>query len=138
MNIQISVLIWTILSFTAVVFILDKLLFQPVFSVMDQRNQKIEADRSAKKAAQEEAQRKMEEAEQSRIQAQNEAIAQGEAVLEKARSETAEAVAAKKAEYDAMLELRRQELETEARQIEENLSGEIGELAMEYVKTLLR
>jgi len=54
MNIQISVTLWTIICFVALMLILNNLLFKPVLRVMDARREKIEGA-AAKKARWEEA-----------------------------------------------------------------------------------
>jgi len=47
-TIQISILLWTILCFTALMVILDRLLFRPLLGFMDQRKQKISSARTAR------------------------------------------------------------------------------------------
>lgn len=49
MNIQISVTLWTIICFVALMLILNNLLFKPVLRVLDARREKIEGA-AAKKA----------------------------------------------------------------------------------------
>lgn len=43
MNIQLSVIIWTVICFLLLTVILKKLLFNPVLKLLDSRNEKIEA-----------------------------------------------------------------------------------------------
>jgi len=45
MNIQISVVIWTVICFCLLIVILNNLLFKPVLSVMDKRKQRLSAAR---------------------------------------------------------------------------------------------
>lgn len=51
MTIQPSVVIWTILCFTALYFILKYLLFRPILSLMDQRQKKIDDAKASREAA---------------------------------------------------------------------------------------
>ena len=41
MNIQISVVIWTVICFVILMVILRNLLFKPIFEIMDKRNEKL-------------------------------------------------------------------------------------------------
>ena len=50
MTIQPSVVIWTILCFTALYFILKYLLFRPILSLMDQRQKKIDDAKASREA----------------------------------------------------------------------------------------
>lgn len=59
MTIQLSVTVWTIICFIALMLILHNLLFKPVLELLDKRNKKIE-DAAKKKAEYEEMQRKNE------------------------------------------------------------------------------
>jgi len=43
MTIQPSILLWTLISFCLLMLILDRLLFRPMLSFMDARNERIEA-----------------------------------------------------------------------------------------------
>ena len=52
MNIQVSVVLWTIICFVLLMLILHNLLFKPVLKVLDARREKI-ANAAAKKAARE-------------------------------------------------------------------------------------
>ena len=138
MTIQISITIWTILSFVALAFILDKLLFKPIFEVMDRRKQKIEEDQKLKKTALEDAERCRADALEARAAARREAVSKGEEIAEKARSETADMLAARKAENGAALEEKRKEFTTEGHEIQESLDSALDRLAADYAETLLR
>lgn len=48
MNIQISVIIWTVICFLLLMVILKNLLFTPVLKILDRRKEKIEAAREKK------------------------------------------------------------------------------------------
>lgn len=60
MNIQISVIIWTVICFVALMLILRNLLFKPLLEVMDKRKERLENARK-KKAEMENVVRKHEE-----------------------------------------------------------------------------
>ena len=60
MNIQISVIIWTVICFVAMMVILRNLLFKPLLEIMDKRSERL-ANARKKKAEIEEAKRKHEE-----------------------------------------------------------------------------
>ena len=51
MSIQISVTVWTILCFLALMLILDRLLFRPLLSFMDKRREKIDGAKRARETA---------------------------------------------------------------------------------------
>lgn len=48
MTIQPSILIWTLICFAVLMLVLDRLLFRPMLSFMDKRNEKIAAARQKK------------------------------------------------------------------------------------------
>ena len=48
MNIQLPVLLWTVICFVVLMFILKNLLFKPVFQMLDQRKAKIAAAQKKK------------------------------------------------------------------------------------------
>lgn len=50
MNIQLSVLLWTIICFCLMMLILNKLLFKPLLAVMDARQEKIDMAREKKES----------------------------------------------------------------------------------------
>lgn len=51
MSIEISVVIWTIISFAALYYVLKFLLFKPIISFMDNRNARIKAGFQARESA---------------------------------------------------------------------------------------
>lgn len=63
MNVQISVVIWTLICFTLLYVILKNLLFRPILAVMDRRQAKAEALKQAKA----ESERQLEEMRLSRL-----------------------------------------------------------------------
>lgn len=138
MTIQPSVLIWTVLSFCALAFILNKFLFKPLLKVMDERNEKITGDKEKKRAELEAREKMLAEAEEERINIQKDAVTAGEQAAEQLHSETAAILAAKKQEYDGALEQLRVRLEEESGSIEQELSGKVDKLALAYVDALIK
>lgn len=49
MNIQLSVIVWTVICFLVLLVILDRLLFRPVLKILDERKERLAAARSKKK-----------------------------------------------------------------------------------------
>ena len=137
MTIQPSVLIWTIICFLALFLILRKFLFGPVLTVMDERNGKIEKDKAEKKAALDAAEKARIEKEQAYIEAQKAAMRAGESDIEKAREKSAKAIAKKKAEYELALENKKAGYDAESKAMEQELEGEISELARAYADMLI-
>lgn len=138
MTIQPSVLIWTVLSFCALAYILNKFLFKPLLKVMDERNEKITGEKEKKRAEREAREKMLAEAEEERISIQKNAVTAGEQAAEQLHSETAAILAAKKQEYDEALEQLRLRLEEESGSIEQELSDKVDKLALAYVDALIK
>lgn len=138
MTIQPSVLIWTVLSFCALAYILNRFLFKPLLKVMDERNEKITGDKEKKRAELEAREKMLAEAEEERINIQKNAVTAGEQAAEQLHSETAAILVAKKQEYDEALEQLRLRLEEESGSIEQELSGKVDKLALAYVDALIK
>ena len=51
MNIQLSVIVWTVICFVLLRLILKNLLFKPVLQVIDSRREKIDAAKNTEQAA---------------------------------------------------------------------------------------
>ena len=136
MTVQISVTVWTILCFLALMFILDRLLFRPMLAVMDKRQQKIDAARRLR----EDDQRKREEIlrarEEERLAAEKRAVADDAAALEAARQESASRIAEKKADYERLLAEERAALDEKSRTIQKELEPTIGKLAAVFAHSL--
>ncbi|MBQ0083586.1 MAG: hypothetical protein KBS52_02320 [Clostridiales bacterium] len=127
MNIQISVVIWTVICFCLLLFILTNLLFKPVLSVMDKRNKKIGDAKKKKQEAAENAARmlkeqealadKQRESELADLKAQAEILRlEGKKSLDEARKERLATVE----EYRAKTEA---EFETEMKSAESSISS---------------
>ena len=135
MTIQISLVIWTVIGFVTLSMILNKFLFKPLLNLMDARNEKIqkgEAERQAAIEREEKIRKARELSNQARTQ---EAMKSTERELDNERKKTEAIIAAKKAEYDALLEKERKKYEVDTKAAEEDLSESIDKLALKYVKT---
>ena len=135
MTIQISLVIWTVIGFVTLSLILNKYLFKPLLSLMDERNEKIrkaEEERQAAIEREEKIRKARELSNQARTQ---ETLKSTERELDNERKKTEAIIAAKKAEYDALLEKERNQFEVDTKAAEENLSESIDKLALKYVKT---
>ncbi len=117
MTIQISVTVWTVLCFLALMLILDRLLFRPLLSFMDKRREKIENAKLARKTALQEREEELSRREEALSAAKVRAMQDASAALEDVRRENAERIAGKKAENARRLETLREELGTESREI---------------------
>lgn len=113
MTIQPSIVIWTLICFTALYFILKYLLFLPVLSVMDKRKKKIEDNETAKA----EAKKRSEERYNLLIAEQNEAEKklreEREKKTEQMRLEGKQRLEDAKAERVALVEEYRKKMKTE-------------------------
>ena len=122
MNIQPSVTVWTVLCFLALMLILDRLLFRPLLSFMDKRQEKIDRARREKaealKQREETVQKRREEHEAAGKRALSEAIAS----LDALEAENARRIEEKKAENARRLAALDTALEAES----ERITAEIG------------
>lgn len=137
MTVQLSVLLWAVICFCLCIVILDRLLFKPIFAVMDKRRERIEAA-AEKKAAYEKA---AVEAEKAMAQYREDeakkilALAAEEINRAKLEAETLEAEALRSlekrnAEYGI-------ELKEQAGQIEKDMDASIDKLAQAYISALV-
>lgn len=137
MTVQLSVLLWAVICFCLCIVILDRLLFKPIFAVMDKRRERIEAA-AEKKAAYEKA---AVEAEKAMAQYREDeakkilALAAEEINRAKLEAETLEAEALRglekrNAEYGI-------ELKEQAGQIEKDMDASIDKLAQAYISALV-
>jgi len=104
MTVQVSVTIWTILCFLALMLILDRLLFRPLLSFMDRRREKIDRAREEKTAALRARDEALEQREQARLDGQRRAMDEAARSLESLHDENARRLAEKRAENERALE----------------------------------
>jgi len=137
MTIQPSILLWTLISFCLLMLILDRLLFRPMLSFMDARNERIEA-----------AMRKKDENERALSEAEAELAARREQALirtaEAAETEIADAkvrakrmIAKAEADRETRVEACRTENTTKKRELEAGLENGIDRLAKAFADKLV-
>ena len=114
MTVQVSVTIWTILCFLALMLILDRLLFRPLLSFMDKRREKIDRAREDKTAALRQREEELARREQSRIAAQKKAMDEAASALECIHEENARRFSERKARNGRELAALDQALSEEA------------------------
>ena len=137
MTVQLSVLIWTVITFCLFFVVINKLLLKPMLAFMDQRRERIE--RAAEKDAA--YKRTLAETEQKLADFRLEE-GRHQAQCAKEAVENANSEAAAMAEETAMVRMRRiserrAELGIEHHEIEELLDERVEELAVSYISTLV-
>lgn len=137
MTIQISVLLWTVITFCILMFFLNKFLFKPLLAFMDAREQKIASARERREKAALALETAEREAEEKRRAAEKQARdAAAAAILDAKRladKQTAEA----ENRYALLLEQRRSEMETEKRELQQNLDAGMDDLVTAFVQKLV-
>lgn len=132
MTVQISVTLWTVLCFLALMLVLDRLLFRPLLSFMDKRREKIDAAREAKQTALREREEELRRREEERLSANRQAQTEAAAALEQIRQDSAQRLAEKKADSARQLEELRQQLKAESEAMIAAVEPHIGELAVSF------
>ena len=138
MTIQISVVIWTIISFCVLAAILDRFLFKPVLKIMDDRNRRLEEDAAAKKAELDRREKIKTDARIQRDAMQKKAMEENERAMEQAQADAAKRIAERKADYDVREQALIEALQKESDELEKKFSGGIDELALDYATTIIR
>ena len=138
MSINVSELIWTILCFFVLLFVLKKLLLDPILKVMDARNANVaeglEAGRQAQLAR--------EENDEALLQAKKDAAQQANALVQEAKSadEKARQAAVTEAKQSAAQSMKdkREQLKAEEQAVSEALSQELPALVETLAAALLK
>ena len=138
MSINVSELIWTILCFFVLLFVLKKLLIDPLLKVMDARNANVaeglEAGRQAQLAR--------EENDEALLQAKKDAAQQASALVQEAKSadEKARQAAVAEAKQSAAQSMKdkREQLKAEEQAVSEALSQELPALVETLAAALLK
>ncbi len=137
MTIQLPILLWTIITFCLAMTILNKLLFRPMFAMMDKRQEKI--DRAKTKIA--ENKRLLAEAEEKMAQFREEEekhqAEQITAALNDAHKEAQTLVAVTTRKQNQRLDMGVLALENESRIIEAGMDDKIDAFATAYLTVLL-
>lgn len=136
MTVQISVTVWTILCFLALMLILDRVLFRPLLAFMDKRQDKIDAARRLREEDRQKREEILRAREEERLAAEKQAVADAAAALEAARRESARRIAEKKADNERRLAEERAALEEESRAIQKALEPTIGKLSAVFAHRL--
>ena len=134
MNIQFSVIVWTVICFLLLLLILNKLLFTPLLSFMDERKAKIESAKQRK--AEKEAALKAAREQQSikRAEQWEEAKQQAALALEEAHRQSEERFASEQAARKASLEKQQQALMDEEYPFLQEVAPKIHDLAAAFVE----
>ena len=138
MSINVSELIWTILCFFVLLFVLKKLLLDPILKVMDARNASVaeglEAGRQAQLAR--------DENDEALLQAKKDAAQQANALVQEAKSadEKARQAAVAEAKQSAAQSMKdtREQLKAEEQAVSEELSQELPALVETLAAALLK
>ena len=137
MTIQLSVTLWTILCFLALMVILDRLLFRPMLSFMDARRAKIEAARAVREESDAAREAELKRREASRREAAQKAQTAEAQKLETIRRASVRAVDKRKAENARWLEAMSSGLDQEADTIRRQLEPLMDEMAVAFANRLL-
>lgn len=137
MTIQLSVLLWTVITFCILMFLLNRFLFKPLLAFMDAREQKIARARSRQAEAALARQTRSQEAEANRLAAEKRAREAAEAVLSDAKRHAVQETAEAEKKYVRLLDQRRSELETEKRELQRDLNAGMDELVAAFVRKLV-
>lgn len=137
MNIQLPVVLWTVICFIALMLILKFLLFNPVFEVMDKRKARIDAAKKKKEQAAaitEEHEKRLEIiAEDAKIQRENFINGELKLIRIKTKTETAEAKAARFARVEAY----KKETEAQKEGIKNQFSSSVEDIAKAFAERLI-
>ncbi len=136
MTIQIPILIWTVISFLALMLILNRLLFRPMLSFMDARRAKIERARAEREAAQTAVAEARQAADAALHAAQDRALCRAQADLEEVRSTAARDAAELEQSYAALRMQTKSALEAEERDILQRLDAGLDKLSSAFAQKL--
>ncbi len=129
MTVQVSVTVWTILCFLALMLVLDRLLFRPLLAFMDARRDKIDGARRGRETALREREEALRRREEERVSTEKRLMAEASAALEESRRENERRLTEKKADNERRLAEERAALEEESQAILETLEPQTGKLA---------
>lgn len=137
MNIQLNVLIWTIICFCLAMLILDRLLFRPLLKFMDQRQAKIDAAKAQRQALEEKRQNTTVLPSPDLLDAQKAAMREAQARQAQAEAEAALAVNQAKEGYASRLEAQRAAQKLASSDICADLESQLDTLAVSFAKKLV-
>ncbi len=134
MEIQISVIVWTVICFLGLMLILKYLLFEPVLKVMDQRNERIAL---AKRRYAEHCEQEKEAADKSKREVEqllSSAAAKNGEALERAKKEAEEKIALANEKRQAELSGYSEKLSLQRKSIAEGLGKNTESLAQLFAE----
>lgn len=136
MTIQISVLIWTVITFCVLMFFLNRCLFRPLLAFMDAREEKIARARRLREEAllAQEAARKA--AEERHALAEKEARAALEAVVAQMRESAMREMDAANERYARLLEMQHEQIETDKRSLQQQMNDGVEKLVSSFLQRL--
>jgi len=129
-TIQVSILLWTILCFVALMLVLNRLLFRPLLGFMDKRREKIDGAKHARQTALREREEELQRREEDRASAKKQAMQDAAAALEDVRQEYAEKTAGKKADNEHRIAELRGDLAKESETILASVEPRMDELVL--------
>jgi F-type H+-transporting ATPase subunit b len=132
-----GLMVWTVVTFLALVFILAKFAWKPILDGINQREQKIRGDIERAEKSQSEAEQLRRDYETQLAQAQKtvqDLVAQARQDAEKARGEL---VAAAKSESEKILEKGRKDLANETDRLRSQLRSEVADLSLSVAEKIL-
>lgn len=137
MTIQPSILIWTLISFCLLMLILDRLLFRPMLSFMDARNDRIDAAALKKEANERSAADAEAELAARREQAALRRAEMAETEIADARVRAKRMIAKAETEREDRIEACKTELTVKTRELEAGLDTGVDRLAKAFVDKLV-
>lgn len=137
MQIQPSILIWTVISFLVLAFVLNRFLFKPLLRVMDERNRKIRERREQIRTQRKDYEAELQALEERRAEERRIALEREGSALEQLRAESRRTLEKKRDSNERELLAYREQLKEESARLESELADKIDELALAYAKTLV-
>ena len=137
MTIQPSILIWTLISFALLMLILDRLLFRPMLSFMDARNERIEAAMQKKEADAHALSEAEAELAARREQALIRTAEIAETEIADAKVRAKRMIAKAEADRETRMEVCRNEITLKSRELETGLENGIDRLAKAFADKLV-
>ena len=137
MNIQLSVIIWTVICFSLLMLILSNWLLRPVLKVIDERNKKLDAARSKKKEYEELAIAQKEEFENKELEYIEQQKAQAKATVAQIQADEKTQLKLAHSQSLENIDAYREELEANHEQIVEALSPQMKEIAEIFAQQII-
>lgn len=136
MNIQLSVLLWTIICFCLAMLILNKLLFKPLLQVMDARQERIDRARGKQKAYAEAYDQELKALEEAREAEKQQKALEAAAGLQASQEQAGRDLAAARQADAAEIEEYREQLRDESQELKSKLDAGLSSLAETFAERL--